>query len=108
MSREIGIHQSSMFHIIHDDLGLKCLKKCRTQKVIEANRVVRMQLAKKPLEMYPKHKVDFILFTSEKVIHSDLHCKQQSRSKVGTVAVRRCATYLPKNTRFVRVPSKML
>jgi len=25
---------------------------------------------------------------------SDLHCKQQSRSEVGTVAVRRCATYL--------------
>jgi len=32
ISREIGIHQSSVVRIIHDDLGLKCLKKRRAQE----------------------------------------------------------------------------
>jgi len=58
ISREIGIHQSSVVRIIHDDLGLKCLKKRRAQELTPANRSVWIQRAKKLLEMYPEHKVD--------------------------------------------------
>lgn len=56
-----------MSRIIHDDLGLKCLKKRRAQELTEANRAVRFQRAKKLLDMYPEDKVDFIWFTDEKV-----------------------------------------
>ena len=31
IAREIGIHRSSVHRIIHDELGLKCLKKRRAQ-----------------------------------------------------------------------------
>ena len=55
ISREIGIHQSSVFRIIHDDLGLKCLKKCRMQ---ELTRAIRMQRTKKLLVMYLEHIAD--------------------------------------------------
>ena len=33
--------------IIHDDLGLKCLKKRRAQELTEANRAVRLKKKKK-------------------------------------------------------------
>ena len=69
--REISIHQSSLFRIIHDDLGLKCLKKHRSQELTQANRAVRMQHAKK---LYLEHEVDCVWFTSEKTIH---FCFQQ-------------------------------
>ena len=74
ISREIGIHQSSMFHITHEDLGLKCLKKRQTQELTQVNRAVRMQCAKKLLAMYPEHRVDFIWFTNVTIIH---FCFQQ-------------------------------
>ena len=44
------------------------------QELTQANRAVRMLCAKKLLEMYPEHKVDFMWFTGEKTIH---FCFQQ-------------------------------
>ena len=38
-------HQSSVFRIIHDDLGPKCLKKRRAQELTQANQAVQMQKA---------------------------------------------------------------
>lgn len=67
ISRETGIPRSSVCRIIHEDLGLKCLKKRRAQELTESNRTVRLQRAKKLLKMYPDDKVDFIWFTDEKV-----------------------------------------
>ena len=67
ISRVTGISQSSVFRIIHADLGLKCLKKRRAQELTESNRAVRLQRAKKLLTMFPDDKVDFIWFTDEKM-----------------------------------------
>ena len=52
--------------IVRNDLSLKCAKKRRVQ-LAQSNRVVRLQRAKKLLQMFPDDKVDFIWFTDEKV-----------------------------------------
>ena len=66
ISREIGIPKSSMLRIVHDDLSLKCVKR-RAQEFTQSNRAVRLQRAKKLLQMFPDDKVDFIWSTDEKV-----------------------------------------
>ena len=67
ISREIGVPKSSVLRIVHDDLSLKCVNKRRAQELTQSNRAVRLQLAKKLLQMFPDDKVDFIWFTDEKV-----------------------------------------
>lgn len=67
ISREIGIHRSSVHRIIHGDLGLKCLKKRRAQELTQRNRDVRLLRAKQLLKLYPDDKISFIWFTDEKV-----------------------------------------
>ena len=44
ISREIGVHQSSVFCIIRDDLGLKCFNKHRAQELTQANRAKKLRL----------------------------------------------------------------
>jgi len=66
ISREIGVHRSSVSGIIHKDLTLKCLKK-RRQEVTESNRTTRLQRSKRLLKQYPAEKADFIWFTDEKI-----------------------------------------
>jgi len=56
-----------VLRIVHDDLSLKCVKKRRAQEFTQSNRAVRLQRAKKLLQMYPDDKVDFIWFTDKKV-----------------------------------------
>jgi len=67
ISRETGIHHSSVYRIIHRDLQLKCLKRRRAQALSEANRVARLTRCKQLLKRYSDHAVDFIWFTDEKV-----------------------------------------
>ena len=68
ISREIGVPKSSVLRIVHDDLSLKCVKKRRRRvQLTQPNRVVRLQRAKKLLQMFPDDKVDFIWFTDDKV-----------------------------------------
>jgi len=67
ISREIGVPKSSVLRIVHDDLSLKCVKKRRAQELTQSNRAVRLQRAKKLLQMFPDDKVDFIWFTDNKV-----------------------------------------
>jgi len=67
ISREISVPKSSVLRIVHDDLSLKCAKKRRAQELTQSNRAVRLQRAKKLLQMFPDDKVDFIWFTDEKV-----------------------------------------
>jgi len=66
ISREIGVPKSSVLRIVHDD-SLKCVKKRRAQELTQSNRAVRLQRAKKLLQMFPDDKVGFIWFTDEKV-----------------------------------------
>jgi len=57
--REINLHWSSMFHIIHNDLSLKCVKKRHTEELTQSNRSLRLQHARKPLKMFPYDEVNF-------------------------------------------------
>ena len=66
ISRETGIHRSSVHRIIHCDLQLKCLKRRRAQQLSEANRVARLTCCKQLLKSYDDSEVDFIWFTDEK------------------------------------------
>jgi transposase len=67
ISRETGIHRSTVHRIIHRDLQLKCLKRRRAQLLSEANRVARLTRCKQLLKKYDDSAVDFIWFTDEKV-----------------------------------------
>jgi len=67
ISRETGIHRSSVVRIIHEDLQLKCLKKKPAQELTEANRLTRLNRSRQLLRKYPRHMVDFIFFTDEKL-----------------------------------------
>ena len=67
ISRETGIHRSTVHRIIHRDLQLKCLKRRRAQLLSEPNRVTRLARCKQLLKKYDDSAVDFIWFTDEKV-----------------------------------------
>lgn len=67
ISRQTGIHHSSVFRIIHQELQLKCLKKRRAQELTTANCEKRLIRAKKLLHKLPASAVDFIFFTDEKI-----------------------------------------
>jgi len=67
ISRETGIHCSSVHRIIHCDLQLKCLKRRRAQQLPEANRVTRLTRCKQLLRKYDDSVVDLISFTDEQV-----------------------------------------
>ena len=64
----MGIHHSSVVRIIRDELRLKCVKKRYAQELTEANCIIRLSHVKKLLSKFPKHAVDFIFFTDEKVL----------------------------------------
>ena len=67
ISRETGIHRSSVHRIIHCDLQLKCLKRRRAQQLCEANRVARLTRCKQLLKRYDDSAANFIWFTDEKL-----------------------------------------
>ena len=67
ISRQTDLSQSTVCRIIHEDLGLKCLKRRQAQLLSEANRTARLTRSKQLLRKYPSYGVDFIWFTDEKV-----------------------------------------
>jgi len=67
ISRETGIHQSSVFRIICKDLRLKCFKRRRAQELTDANCAARMKRAKLLLQKFPQYAADFVFFTDKKV-----------------------------------------
>ena len=67
ISRETGIHRSTVHRIIHRDLQLKSLKRRRAQQLTEANRIARLTHCKQLLYKYDDFAVEFIWFTDEKV-----------------------------------------
>ena len=67
ISRETGIHRSSLSRIICKDLRLKCFKRRRAQELTDANCAVRMKRPKLLLQKFPQYAIDFVFFTDEKV-----------------------------------------
>ena len=67
IAREIGISRTSVRRIIDKDLNLKCFKRKRAQELSEANKITRLVRVKQLLKKYPKHLVEFIWFTDEKL-----------------------------------------
>jgi len=51
MSRETGVHRSSLSRIIGKDLHLKCFKKRRAQELTDANCAARMKRAKSKIPL---------------------------------------------------------
>ena len=62
IARETGIHHSSVYHIVRQDLQLKCLKKRRAQQLTAANCTSRLIRAQKLLHLFSASVVDFIFF----------------------------------------------
>jgi len=60
ISRETGIHRSSVNCIIHKDLHLKCLKKRHAQQLSDTNCKARLQRSRMLLQKFPDHAADFI------------------------------------------------
>jgi hypothetical protein len=67
IARQTGISLASVNAIIKRDLRLKCLKKRRGQELTEANKLARRTRCRQLLKRYPKHMVNFIWFTDEKL-----------------------------------------
>src|ERR1043165_4517129 len=65
ITRLTGIPQSSVVRIIHKDLSLTCLKKCRAQELTDTNRLQRLTRATQLLSTYSANDVNFVWFTDE-------------------------------------------
>jgi len=63
ISRETGIHHSSVYRIVRQNLKFKCLKKRRAQELTVANCALRRSRTQKLLRRFPASAVDFIFFT---------------------------------------------
>jgi len=62
ISRETGIRQSSVFRIVHNHFGLKCLKKRRARELTESTAMCKIAA-----ENNPDDQVNFMWFTDEKI-----------------------------------------
>jgi len=67
IARQVGISISSVNRIIHKDLELKCLKKCKAHELTAANQISRRTRSLQLLRRYPASMVNFIWFSDEKV-----------------------------------------
>ena len=69
ISRETGIHQSSVFRIICKDLRLKSFKRRRAQGLTDANYAARMKRAKLLLQNFPQSATDFVFFKDKMMLY---------------------------------------
>ena len=67
ISRETGIHRSSVSQIICKDLHLKCFKRRHAHELTDANCASRMKRAELLLQKFPQYATDFVFFTDKKV-----------------------------------------
>jgi len=67
ISRETGIHRSSVSQIICKDLHLKCFNRRRARELTDANCTARMKRAKVLLQKFLQYATDFVFFTDKKV-----------------------------------------
>ena len=88
VSRETGISQTSVHHIIHKELKLKCLKKKQAQDLIDANKIARLVRTKQLLWKYRQRLVQFMWFTNEKLFTVTppkwlgVHCSSNEKNKL--------------------------
>jgi len=62
ISRETGIHRSSVSRIISKDLHLKCFNRRSAQELTDVNCAARIKRAQK----FPQSATDFVFFTDKK------------------------------------------
>jgi len=67
ISRELNLPWTMVRRIIHNDLNLKCLKRCRAQELTIASRQARLVWARQLLKRFSVSDVSFIFFTDEKL-----------------------------------------
>ena len=67
ISRELWLSQTTVMHIIHNDLRLKCLKRRRAQELTAANPDARLIRARQLLQRFSESDISFIFFTDEKI-----------------------------------------
>jgi transposase len=103
ISRETGIHRSTVHRIIHRDLKLKCLKRRRAQLLSEANRVARLTRCKQLLKKYDDSAVDFIWFTDEKLFTVQQPFNSQNDRVYAPIGTKK---RLIEPTRLLRTRSK--
>jgi len=72
ISRETGIHQSSVFRIMTlcKDLRLKCFKRRHAQELTGANCAARMKRARLLLQNFPQSATDFVFFKDKRCSRS--------------------------------------
>ena len=78
IARETGIHHSSVFRIIRQDLRLKCVKKRRAQTLTTANCVSRLTRARQSLRKFPQSAGNFIFFSDERIFAIGAPVKRQN------------------------------
>ena len=61
VSREMGIHRSSVSQIICKDLYLKYFKRCHAQELADANCAARIKPAKLLLQKFLQSATDFVV-----------------------------------------------
>jgi len=95
ISRETGIHQSSVFRIICKNLCLKCFKRLRAQQLTNANCAASMKRAKLLLQNFPQSAADFVFFRDKKMF--SVIGRRPVHSKCNLFAFSSiCAEYLHK------------
>jgi len=67
ISRETGIHRSSLSQIICMDLRMKCFKRRRAQELTVAGCAARMKRVKLLLQKFRQYATDIVFFTDKKV-----------------------------------------
>jgi inhibitor of nuclear factor kappa-B kinase subunit alpha len=67
IARELNLTRTTVRRIIHNDLGLKCLKRRRAHELSTANRQSRLVRARQLLQRFSVSDVGFIFFTDEKL-----------------------------------------
>jgi len=92
ISRETGIHQSSVLRIICKDLRLKCFKRRRAQELTDANCAARMKRAKLLLKNFPQSATDFVFFR-DKTMFSDASPDNRQKDRCTQNAI--CLHFLP-------------
>jgi len=90
ISRETGIHRSSVTRIIHKDLRLKCFKKRRAQELSDANCKARLQRSRLLLQKFPEHAVDFVFFSDENVFTVTSPVNSQNDGVYASSNVKKC------------------
>jgi len=79
ISRETGIHLSSVSQINCKDFHVKCCKRRRAQELTDANCTARKKRANLLLQKLPQYATDFVFFRDNKVFSVTSPDKRQNK-----------------------------